>query len=167
MCSSVLVPSGKDRAALGRSHVCPSGFLRAGSVQTTLGPTRRAAGAPGGSSPDPGSSGVPRTSTPNRPRLLEAPPAPQLGASGSVALTPLRPLAALLRSRGRGKGHVPSWEAALGVGGGGHLSGRCSSWPLGGSSWAASLGQCRGGALDPQGPAVWVAFLSCLSSMPH
>lgn len=28
-------------------------------------------------------------------------------------------------------------------------------------------GQCRGGALDPQGPAVWVAFLSCLSSMPH
>lgn len=70
---------------------------------------------------------------------------PQLGASSSVALTPLRPLAALPWSGGRGRGHTPSWEAALGMGGGEvtPVAG-AQNWPLGRNSWAASLGTVQG-----------------------
>lgn len=78
-----------------------------------------------------------RTSAPNRPCLLET-LLPQLGGIQLCGPSPLRPLAALPQSRGGGGVHVPSWEAALGVGVGGHPSGRCSSQPASGQEFPVS-----------------------------
>lgn len=144
LCSSLPIPSRKDRTALRRNHVCPSGLPRVGIFQTTLGPPSRAAGEPEGSSPDPEVLGCPAPVPQTGHACWKTRP-PQLGASSSVALIPLRPLAALPWSRGRGRGHTPSWEAALGMGGGEvtPVAG-AQNWPLGRNSWAASLGTVQG-----------------------
>lgn len=104
---------------------------------------------PGGSSPDPEVLGAPHQ-CPKQATPAGSPPL-QLGASGSVALTPLRPLAALPWSRGRGKVICPARRLLLGWG-----EGRSPQWPvLKIGLWAGipgqpPRGQCRGGALDPQ-----------------